>query len=332
MLAVYLFEFFIILPKIEARDPEFNRYIHIFFGTLILANTYLSVWKFITTDVTSGSKILPSSLLEGWKYCWKCEANAPPRSHHCYLCDKCILMRDHHCHLVSYCVGYATMRYYMSMLMNMWIALIYSNFLHFEFVFDVYHSLQWKSLVTMFLPWLAWLLGITESETFFMAIMTSVCLLGFMYCTVMLIWHIRNILKGRTNNEINKGTGSSYDLGYVENIQQVFGVNWKFAWLSPIIPSPLPGDGINFKQREFIPQNGKGMWYCVTSLNFMQKYWILSRFASFLLSTAYRTPQNVELVLILCKSIGFFEICICIAPSFNGVSNPRGAPLIFCKG
>nr|XP_039269388.1 probable palmitoyltransferase ZDHHC24 [Styela clava] len=259
MLAVYLFEFFIILPRIQASDPTFHKGIHIFFGTLILINAYLSVWKFITTDATSGSRVLPSSLEKGWKYCWKCEANAPPRSYHCFTCHKCILVRDHHCVLVSHCVGHATMRYFLSMLMNMWVALLYSNILNFDFVWEVFHVLQPKTLLTMFVPWLAWVLGYAESETFVMAIMTSICLLGFMYCTVMLGWHGRNLLKGRTCHEMAKKIGFNYDLGAAENIAQVFGVNWKYAWISPIIPSPLPGDGISFKEKEFVERNGKGL-------------------------------------------------------------------------
>lgn len=259
MFAVYLFEYFIILPKIEARDPDFNRYIHIFFGTLILINCYLCVWKFITTDATSGSRVLPSSLDSGWRYCWKCEGNAPPRSRHCFNCNQCILVRDHHCVLVSHCVGHATLRYFLSMLWNMWIALLYANLLHIEFVWEVFHSFQPKSLVTMFMPWLAWVLGITENETFLMAIFTSISILGFLYCTVMVGFHLRNLVKGRTTFEMAKKLGHHYDLGLVENLRQAFGENWKFAWICPLIPSPLPGDGIEFKERQLETQNGKGL-------------------------------------------------------------------------
>lgn len=65
--------------------------------------------------------------------------------------------------------------------------------------------------------------------------------------------------RGRTTPEVQKGTGLTYDLGLTENLANAFGTNWKFAWLSPFVPSPLPGDGVHFKERELPPQNGKAM-------------------------------------------------------------------------
>lgn len=41
------------------------------------------------------------------RYCKKCEAFKPPRSHHCKRCDRCILRMDHHCPWLSSCVGYS---------------------------------------------------------------------------------------------------------------------------------------------------------------------------------------------------------------------------------
>jgi len=50
-----------------------------------------------------------------------------------------------------------------------------------------------------------------------------------------------------------------YDLGVVENIKETFGNNWKIGWIFPLIPSPLPGDGITFKTKDIVVHSGKDL-------------------------------------------------------------------------
>ena len=40
------------------------------------------------------------------RWCFKCQAPKPPRSHHCALCGKCVLKMDHHCPWINNCVGF----------------------------------------------------------------------------------------------------------------------------------------------------------------------------------------------------------------------------------
>jgi len=47
----------------------------------------------------------------------------------------------------------------------------------------------------MFMPLLAWMFGIAKSETFFMAMFTSFCIVSFLYGTAVLLFHLRNTLK-----------------------------------------------------------------------------------------------------------------------------------------
>jgi len=42
----------------------------------------------------------------------------------------------------SNCVGYANRRYFMLAVFYMWLALLYSNLLNIDFVWELYHSLQ----------------------------------------------------------------------------------------------------------------------------------------------------------------------------------------------
>ncbi|CAK8673856.1 unnamed protein product [Clavelina lepadiformis] len=260
MIGTYLFEFFVILPKIYGYDfTSWKKIAHIAAGTWILVNALASFWKFVNVDPGAGSHVLPSILLEGWRYCWKCEGNFPPRSYHCFQCDTCILVRDHHCVVGINCVGYKTRRYFMQMNFYMWFALFYANILNADFVWELYHNFSTQSLLTMFMPILAWIFGIAVGETFFMAVFTSFCVISFMYSTAVFIFHLKNTVKGRTTNEVMKKTGFMYNTGLVDNLKNAFGKNWKIAWLSPFIPSPLPGDGVSFKVKEMVQQSGKSL-------------------------------------------------------------------------
>lgn len=147
------------------------------------------------------------------------------------------------------------------MLMNLyfWIALLYSNLLHMDFVWELYHSLNSSAFLTMFMPLLAWLFGVCENETFIMSLVTTLCLMTFMYATSILVFHGKNTLRGRTTQEVKRDEGHIYDLGWKKNLNNAMGKNWMFAWLCPLIPSPLPCDGFEFETREMQQLNGKAL-------------------------------------------------------------------------
>jgi hypothetical protein len=46
------------------------------------------------------------------RWCRKCRAPKPPRSHHCSVCNRCILKMDHHCPWVNNCVGFHSHGHY----------------------------------------------------------------------------------------------------------------------------------------------------------------------------------------------------------------------------
>ena len=47
-----------------------------------------------------------------YRYCKKCKAIKPPRTHHCSLCSKCYLRMDHHCPWVGNCVGFKNHKFF----------------------------------------------------------------------------------------------------------------------------------------------------------------------------------------------------------------------------
>lgn len=49
------------------------------------------------------------------RYCTKCCAYKPPRTHHCRRCGRCVLRMDHHCAFASNCVGHGNVRAFLCM-------------------------------------------------------------------------------------------------------------------------------------------------------------------------------------------------------------------------
>eukprot|EP00741_Cyanophora_paradoxa_P001067 tig00000455_g1028.t1 len=50
--------------------------------------------------------------LRGRRYCFKCDAPKPERTHHCSICNRCRMRFDHHCPWISNCVGYGNHKFF----------------------------------------------------------------------------------------------------------------------------------------------------------------------------------------------------------------------------
>ena len=58
--------------------------------------------------------------------------------------------------------------------------------------------------------------------------------------------HIDVVKDGRTRHEIDTNEGMNFKKSLVSNLEEIFGKNWKLAWISPFIPSELYGDGTHY--------------------------------------------------------------------------------------
>ncbi len=216
-----------------------------------------SLWKTMSTDITSGSQVLPSVLKPGWKFCAVCEHNAPPRSFHCFICKKCVLRRDHHCIFTGNCIGHSNLRHFVTFLLYLSIAAFYCSYLNIDYTWDVLGGLTWRSVFTMIVPLVSWALGITETFTFGVAFISATCIFGFLLIFAFFVYHVMNIYRGQTTYESTNKL-KDYDVGWRENFRQAFGANWTYAWLSSYIPSSLPGNGIEFPKKSLY-ENVKDM-------------------------------------------------------------------------
>ena len=243
------FELLVVLPVIYEHHQGYREYWgHVFSGWFIYFQVMCSLWKTMSVDITSGSLVLPSVLRPGWKFCAVCEHNAPPRSFHCFVCRKCVLRRDHHCVFTGNCVGHTNIRHFITLLLYLSIASCYCNYLNIDYTWDVLGGLTWRSVFTMIVPLVSWALGVTETFTFGVAFISATSIFGFLLIAAFTVYHAMNLYLGQTTYEKTHDL-RDYDLGWKENVRQVYGINWRYAWLSSFIPSPLPCNGIDYPKR-----------------------------------------------------------------------------------
>ena len=232
--------------------------IHVCCTFFTATNVFTNLFFMMVTDTTTGSASLPSVLKPGWQYCPFCQLNSPPRSFHCHICDTCILKRDHHCIFGGKCIGYKNYRYYIMMVIFLWIGAAYANIYHFEFAHDVAGGFKMATFFTMFMPFIMLIFGYATGYQFYVLFIAGVSVFSFLLFSGLLYMQIRIITKGQVSYERKRGI-KDYDLGLIENIKDVLGVRWYVAWISPLIPSLLPGDGVVFRRRDEVI-NIKRMW------------------------------------------------------------------------
>ena len=251
LIVVINFELMTVLPLYHVPFSS-GWCIHAFCGLFAAVNVFTNLYYMMATDTTSGSASLPSVLKPGWIYCPFCQHNSPPRSFHCHICDTCILKRDHHCIFGGTCIGYKNYRFYIMMVIYLWIGAVYANVYHFEYVHGVAGGFKMATFFTMFMPFIMLIFGYASGYQFYVLFLAGVSIFSLLLFTGLLYLQVRLITKGQVTYERKRGK-LEYDLGLIENIKDVLGTRWYVAWISPFIPSPLPCDGVIFRRRsEFV--------------------------------------------------------------------------------
>ncbi|KAG5519996.1 hypothetical protein PMAC_001072 [Pneumocystis sp. 'macacae'] len=170
------------------------------------------------------------------RFCNKCEALKPDRTHHCSICNRCVLKMDHHCPWFSNCIGFANYKHFFLFLIYISIYSFYlfisSLIILYKFVI-IFDGTSKKISVN-------WILLLVISGVF------AITLGGFT------IWHFFLVFRNLTTIEALKQThyitnrlnynntfeskidiGNAFDLGWKKNWNQVMGSN-KILWFLPI--------------------------------------------------------------------------------------------------
>ena len=248
--SVFVFEVFVVLPFLYDgfHDSDVMYYTHITAALFIYFNVMSNIVMVMTTETGIRGVVLPSVLKKGWRFCSVCECNAPPRSYHCHTCRTCVLKRDHHCTFAGCCIGHTNQRYFIVMLLYIWVAALYANIMNIDFVYHIFGEFSLKTAFVLILPLLAWMFQVVETITMSMAFMTSLCVIAFLLTSALLGYHMINIVNGQTVYEKTYRI-TTYNVGLLENLKAVFGENWLISWLCPCISSPPVGNGLEFAER-----------------------------------------------------------------------------------
>ncbi|XP_076454517.1 putative palmitoyltransferase ZDHHC24 [Babylonia areolata] len=249
--AVLIFELFVVLPFLYDgfHDSVVMYYTHIVAALFLYVNVVSNMALVMVTETGIRGMILPSGLKPGWRFCSVCECNAPPRSYHCNICGTCVLKRDHHCTFAGCCVGHSNQRYFMVMIFWIWVASVYASVMNLDVVYHIFGEYSLKTLFVLVLPLLAWMFQVVETVTMTMAFMISLCIIALLMTSALLGYHMINIVNGQTVYEKTYKI-HTYNVGVLQNLKEVFGENWTVSWIWPWIASPLPGNGIQFTERQ----------------------------------------------------------------------------------
>eukprot|EP01061_Rhynchopus_euleeides_P015612 TRINITY_DN26593_c0_g1_i1.p1 TRINITY_DN26593_c0_g1~~TRINITY_DN26593_c0_g1_i1.p1 ORF type:complete len:335 (+),score=103.46 TRINITY_DN26593_c0_g1_i1:124-1128(+) len=172
---------------------------------------------------------------EQWaRFCKTCWAWKPPRAHHCHFCGTCVLKMDHHCPWINGCVGHFNQKFFMNMLIYIWLAtaqvsvlilLYFGGFL--RPVADKNKLIALNSLFTteLLLCGTLWLM-----MTFFLVWN------GFLVVTNQtVIEFYGNMQSSKDARLAGRQWQSPFDLGWWKNLQEVYGAHPTIT--SMLIPS-----------------------------------------------------------------------------------------------
>jgi len=172
----------------------------------------------------------------GAKWCTKCEAHKPPRTHHCSWCNRCVLRMDHHCPWINNCVGFHNYKFFIQFL--------------FYTITTGYFALAIIGVRVFMSP--------LSLETIEKALLWAVVLIigpATVLVSCLFSYHLRLMTKNTTTIESHsrhlgqwnlpkggKQPTHKYNLGPWRNLYEILGPNVP-VWFLPI---GIPGDGLSF--------------------------------------------------------------------------------------
>ena len=70
-----------------------------------------------------------------------CNVFKPERCHHCSACNRCVLNMDHHCPWINNCVGFWNRKYFLLLLIYVFLTTYY---IAITMAYDFFNSLKWE--------------------------------------------------------------------------------------------------------------------------------------------------------------------------------------------
>ncbi len=127
-----------------------------------------------------------------------------------------------------------------------WIGTLYSLFYHAQYMFQFFKLQNLFEIFRFFAPLMFLFLGFDQVPMALSTFVFSVNVGGFLFTSAMLFFHLRLVFNNLTTFENGKDI-RTYDLGsWFKNLKEVFGKRWYLTWISPLVPSELPSDGVHW--------------------------------------------------------------------------------------
>ncbi|KAB2577724.1 Palmitoyltransferase pfa4 [Lasiodiplodia theobromae] len=203
------------------------------------------------------------------RWCSKCDAPKPPRTHHCKICGRCIPKMDHHCPWLANCVSHTTYPHFLRTIVYASLALCYNEYLLYIRGAEIWQKRHLPSYLGPTAPQLShlFILIIVNSLSLFgVGIMTL--RFGQMFAqniTTIESWEIERhetllnrarylggMLDGPDGKRIRiKKQEFPYDIGIFANMAQAMGTSNFLAWFWPFASTPPNETGLSFEVNGF---------------------------------------------------------------------------------
>ncbi|XP_062440299.1 palmitoyltransferase ZDHHC15 isoform X3 [Rhea pennata] len=172
----------------------------------------------------------------GIRFCDRCQLIKPDRCHHCSVCAICVLKMDHHCPWVNNCIGFSNYKFFLL-------------FLAYSLLYCLYIA---ATVFKYFIKY--WTGELTNGRSkFHILFLLFVAVMFFVSLMFLFGYHCWLVSRNRSTLEAfsapvfqNGPDKNGFNLGFVKNLQQVFGEEKKL-WLLPVVSSQ--GDGHFFPMR-----------------------------------------------------------------------------------
>lgn len=178
--------------------------------------------------------------------CNICRARRPARAHHCRRCGTCILQFDHHCIWIANCVGYRNRGHFTRCLLFGTLTCIFMFALLLIRISDAL-SVEYSTNAEFPMS-ITLIVGAGVNLTILTPLSALLAMMTYNHmCLICSNQTSVELLEMEDAKSMNVAYTNPFDLGYMNNLEMVFGRNLFLWWL----PQDMEGDGYRFNTNSF---------------------------------------------------------------------------------
>ncbi|CCF53550.1 related to PFA4-Palmitoyltransferase (N-terminal fragment), partial [Ustilago hordei] len=194
------------------------------------------------------------------RYCKRCQAYKPPRSHHCKTCRRCILRMDHHCPWLANCVGHFNYPHFIRFLLFVDVTCFYHLVMISCRVLDNFNTYTyWREPGGREIVWLVANYALCIPVLVLVGVFSGY----HFYCVASNQTTIEAWEKDRVATMVRRGRVRKlkypYDLGVWRNVRSVMGDN-VFTWCLPGKAMGGKGEGVWYETADGIDEGAQYRW------------------------------------------------------------------------